>query len=217
MAPSPGRTVRAGISGRRRLRERDTSGWADRAPRCRVPGPRASATTISLPPSIATGPGPSASYSVQPQPAPGTCHYRYEGLDPLPDPRCTPGSINPQVTQGNIATTICQSGWTATVRPPVSVTGPEKEASALAYGYTGSFTTAEYDHLIPLELGGDPNDAANLWLEPNDDPRAESTHNAKDDLEDTLRGLVCSGSVTLFTARLDIATDWVAAARRYGG
>jgi hypothetical protein len=103
------------------------------------------------------------------------------------------------------------------VRPPVSVTGPEKEASALAYGYTGSFTTAEYDHLIPLELGGDPNDAANLWLEPNDDPGARSTHNAKDDLEDTLRELVCSGSVALSTARQAIATDWVAAARRYRG
>jgi hypothetical protein len=180
------------------------------------PGAATPATTPP-PASIPTGPGVSASYSVQSQPAPGTCHYRYQGVDPLPDPRCTPGSVNPEVTQADIAATICQPGWTATVRPPVSVTEPEKAGSALAYGYTGSFTTAEYDHLIPLELGGDPNDAANLWLEPNDDPGATSTHNAKDALEDTLRKLVCSGSMTLSVARQAIATDWVAAARRYGG
>ena len=57
----------------------------------------------------------------------------------------------------NIGSTICQSGYTASVRPPEDITNAEKSASALAYGYTGSFQTAEYDHLIPLELGGDPN------------------------------------------------------------
>ena len=27
---------------------------------------------------------------------------------------------------------------------------------------------AEYDHLISLQLGGDPNDYRNLWVEPAD-------------------------------------------------
>ncbi|HEX7460445.1 MAG TPA: hypothetical protein VF279_07425, partial [Acidimicrobiales bacterium] len=117
----------------------------------------------------------------------------------------------------DITTTICATGWTATVRPPTSVTGPEKVGSALAYGYSGSFATGEYDHLIPLELGGDPNDAANLWLEPNDNPTATSTHNAKDTLENRLNDLVCSGSLPLAAAQQDIATDWVAAARRFRG
>ena len=120
------------------------------------------------------------------------------------------------MTQADIGTTICSSGWTATVRPPESVTSPEKEASAAAYGYTGPFSTAEYDHLVPLELGGDPNDPANLWVEPNDRPGATSTYNGKDDLEDRLRELVCSGSLDLVTAQQAIAADWVAAAARYG-
>jgi len=181
--------------------------------------PTSAPTTQSAtpPPSIRVGPGTLATYVVQAQPAPGSCHYRYEGSDPLPDPSCTPGAVNPQVTQDDIATTICQSGWAGTVRPPESVTGPEKVRSALAYGYTGSFTTGEYDHLIPLELGGDPDDPSNLWLEPNDNPDATSTHNAKDDLENALNDLVCSGRLTLATAQQAIATDWVAAARRYEG
>lgn len=33
-----------------------------------------------------------------------------------------PGAVNPAVTQGDIATTICVSGWTANVRPPASYT-----------------------------------------------------------------------------------------------
>jgi hypothetical protein len=72
---------------------------------------------------------------------------------------------SPAVTQATIATTICRSGYTKTVRPPVSVTSPEKTANAASCGYTGPLSVAEYDHLISLEIGGDPNDPRNLWLE----------------------------------------------------
>ena len=138
------------------------------------------------------------------------------GRDPLPDPHCTPGAVNPDVTQSDIAVTICHPGWTATVRPPERVTDPEKAGSAAAYGYTGPFATAEYDHLVPLELGGDPNDPANLWVEPNDNPSATSTHNGKDGLEGALRELVCAGKLPLVTAQEAIASNWVTAAARYG-
>ena len=149
-------------------------------------------------------------------PAPGSCHYGSSGPYPLPDPNCTPGAINPQVTQANISSTICASGYTETIRPPESITEPEKAASAQAYGYTGSFHTAEYDHLISLELGGDPNDPANLWVEPNDRAGAASTYNSKDTLENRLNNLVCSGQMTLAGARSAIATNWVAAFQQYG-
>jgi hypothetical protein len=96
------------------------------------------------------------------------------------------------------------------------VTDREKVASAAAYGYAGPLRTAEYDHLIPLELGGDPNDPANLWVEPNDRPGAATTFNTKDALENTLRRRVCSGEMTLASARRAIATDWVAAYARFG-
>jgi hypothetical protein len=96
------------------------------------------------------------------------------------------------------------------------VTGPEKAGSAAAYDYTGSFTTGEYDHLVPLELGGDPNAPANLWLEPNDIPSATTTTNTKDALEDRLHDLVCTGQVPLTVAQRAIASDWVTALQRYG-
>ncbi|MGH8996084.1 MAG: hypothetical protein ACRDYB_08670 [Acidimicrobiales bacterium] len=164
------------------------------------------------------GPGAMASYTIQPQPAAGSCHYRYvDAVYPLPDPSCTPGAASPQVTQANIAQTICASGYTARVRPPESITEAEKQGSAAAYGYTGRFSTGEYDHLIALELGGDPNDPANLWVEPNDDPNATNTSNTKDVLENKLNQLVCSGQVTLFQAQLAISSDWVTAYETYVG
>ena len=33
----------------------------------------------------------------------------------LPDPRLTPGALNPGVTQESIGDTICVAGWTRTV------------------------------------------------------------------------------------------------------
>jgi hypothetical protein len=175
-------------------------------------------SAVAPPPSgIQVGPGALATYTVQPQPAPGSCHYTYIGSYPLPDPHCTPGAISPDVTQANINSTICASGYTETIRPPESIKEPEKNASAAAYSYTGSLSVAEYDHLIPLELGGDPNDPANLWVEPNDNPNATSVNNTKDLLENKLNDLVCSGQLPLATAQQAIASNWVAAYQIFGG
>ena len=166
---------------------------------------------------IQVGPGPQTTYTVQPQPPAGSCHYTFEGPYPLPDPTCTPGAISPAVTQANIGATICTSGYTDTIRPPTSITDKEKQGSATAYGFTGSFSTAEYDHLIPLEVGGDPNDASNLWVEPNDNPAATSVNNTKDKLENKLNSLVCSGQLTLAAAQEAIANNWVTAYQQYVG
>jgi hypothetical protein len=179
--------------------------------------PQPPPTTAPAPASgIQIGPGAQAVYAVQPQPSPGSCHYTYVGSDPLPDPHCTPGAVDPQVTQDDIGSTICSSGFTSTIRPPESVTEPEKEASAAAYGYTGSFHVTEYDHLIPLELGGDPNDPANLWVEPPDNPNATSFANTKDQLESRLNDLACSGQLSLAAAQQAIASNWVTAYQTYG-
>jgi hypothetical protein len=51
----------------------------------------------------------------------------------LPDPACTPGAIDPRVTTTTTATTICTSGYTATVRPPVAVTDRIKREQMTAY------------------------------------------------------------------------------------
>ncbi len=140
---------------------------------------------------------------VQPQPAPGSCHARGSGLSSLPDARCTPGAISPAVTQANIGSTICSHGYTKTVRPRESITEPEKEASLAAYGDTGRLHDYEYDHLVPLELGGAPNDPRNLWPEPGASP------NPKDELEDRLRQMVCAEEMPLAQAQRAMAANWV--------
>ncbi|HEY6798822.1 MAG TPA: hypothetical protein VI248_29435 [Kineosporiaceae bacterium] len=165
---------------------------------------------------IPEGPGPTSPYTVQPQPAPGTCRYRYDSGYPLPDPACTPGALNPKVTPATVRTTICRSGYTSSIRPPLSITSREKVANARSYGYTGSTRTAEYDHLISLELGGDPNDPRNLWVQPNDDRAATTTANRKDSVENAAHSAVCDGRLTLAEVQTGIAADWVALGRRLG-
>jgi hypothetical protein len=124
------------------------------------------------------------------------------GLYSRPDPTCTPGALNPAVTQASIDRTICVEGWTATVRPPESITEPEKAASVAAYGDTGSLGDYEYDHSVPLELGGATNDPRNLWPEPG------ATPNPKDAVENELRKQVCDGQIRLAQAQREIVTNW---------
>lgn len=131
-----------------------------------------------------------------------TCHVK----GPLPDPLCTPGAVDPAVTQASIKQTICKPGWAGSVRPPVSVTEPLKTASVKAYGgYAGTSLKAyEFDHLVPLELGG-ANSTSNLWAEHGSSP------NAKDSVENHLRSQVCSGKMTLAAAQASIARNWTQA------
>ncbi|MGB6462733.1 MAG: carboxypeptidase-like regulatory domain-containing protein [Nitrosotalea sp.] len=135
---------------------------------------------------------------------PTSCNALDNGV--LPDPICTPGAADPQVTQDNIDSTICVSGYASSVRPPVSYTEPLKFKLMDAYGYTDSASNYELDHLIPLEIGGAPADVRNLWPEPH-----YTTPNSydKDTLENYLHEQVCSGAIDLKTAQNEIATNWV--------
>jgi hypothetical protein len=103
----------------------------------------------------------------------------------------TPGVLNPGVTQATIASTICRRGWTRTIRPPVSYTNGLKAKGLLAYRLRGPPSAYQEDHLISLELGGDPVDPRNLWPEPY--PRAA----AVDTIENELNRKVCSGELSL--------------------
>ena len=47
-----------------------------------------------------------------------------------PDPQITPGAINTQVNPQNIDATVCQKGWSRTVRPPVIRRSPQVEGVA---------------------------------------------------------------------------------------
>jgi len=134
----------------------------------------------------------------------------------LPISAATPGSLNPSVTQANIQQTICTTGYTATIRPLAAYTTKLK-VSQLAGAYksftdkaTGSY---EEDHLISLELGGNPTDPKNLWPQ----PYAGTGARVKDQVENKLHDLVCANKMPLATAQKLISTNWFAAYQKYMG
>lgn len=127
-------------------------------------------------------------------------------IQDLPDPTCTPGTIDPAVSQDNIKNTICVAGYTKTVRPPTSYTKPLKIKLMHSYNFTDDPSNYELDHLISLELGGSPRDVKNLWPEPY---YTQYNAHVKDKLENYLHKQVCSGSISLSEAQKEIATDWI--------
>jgi len=152
----------------------------------------------------ASTPTPAATTPATPTPA-TPCH----SLNGLPDPTCTPGLADPRVTQDNIHSTICVSGYTTTVRPSSSYTDSLKRQQIKAYGYSDTrLADYEEDHLIPLELGGHPTDAKNLWPEPR---AGDFPASRKDALENSLHARVCAGLMTLAAAQAAIATNWESA------
>jgi len=118
------------------------------------------------------------------------------------------GVTNPDITQANIQDNICNKNWsTKSIRPPSSYTSTLKIQQLKNIGYSDQ-TTGDYeeDHLISLELGGNPTDPKNLWPE-----SYKTTPNArdKDKAEGYLHRQVCSGAMTLLEAQTAIKTDWV--------
>lgn len=65
----------------------------------------------------------------------------------------------------------------------------------------------EYDHFVPLELGGATNDPRNLWPEPGASP------NLKDAVEGQLNRKVCDRRMTLAQAQRAIVANWTSLAR----
>jgi len=125
---------------------------------------------------------------------------------------CTPGAVDPHVTDATLESTVCRrGGYTSTVRPPTGVTNSEKRLAQTAYGQSDGPSAYELDHLVPLESGGTPNSAANLWPEPGSSP------NPKDKLEGALHDLLCARRITLTAAQHMIATDWITAYRQILG
>lgn len=123
-----------------------------------------------------------------------------------PDRACSPGAILPTVGTAD----ICRRGFTRQIR---NVSYEEKGAIYAAYGIGHRFngSDGEVDHIVPLELGGS-NGEANLF--PQSAAGALGAHE-KDQLENRLNELVCRGRLQLRTAQEAIASDWVAAFRRY--
>ena len=123
----------------------------------------------------------------------------------LPNPALTPGA-----TRAVTMNELCTPGSASKAR---QISGATKREVFRRYRITPQPGAYEIDHLISLELGGS-NDLANLWPQPYDGPR--NAHD-KDALENQLHTLVCTGYVRLAEAQRAIATDWIAALKRYGG
>jgi len=131
----------------------------------------------------------------------------------LPDARITPGVLNPDVTQANIQQTVCVHGYTKTIRPPAYYTNKLKKQQIRQYGYADTNPKDyEEDHLIALSIGGAPQDERNLWPQPRN---SEWNAEKKDQLEYVMYKMVCANEVGLAEAQRAMATDWIAAWKKY--
>lgn len=121
----------------------------------------------------------------------------------LPVPALTPGAWAPVQLEE-----ICAG----TARTP-AIPEPVRQQVLANYGMEHvPADQYELDYLVTPELGGVP-DPRNLWPQ----RYAVEPWNAlvKDELEQLLSTLVCSGRLELRSAQVDMATDWVAAYRKY--
>ena len=149
----------------------------------------------SLPPSAASSP-----VEQDPPAAGGTAPPTPVGV--LPNPRLTPGAV-----ATTDAYTVCHRS-TRFIRPPAAYTGALKREQLATDGYADR-NPADYeeDHLIPLELGGDPTSARNLWPEPR---LIYPGATQKDAVENALHEQVCAGTIALTVAQHEISTNWYA-------
>jgi hypothetical protein len=121
----------------------------------------------------------------------------------LPNHRLTPGASSPATVWR-----ICRPGYAESVR---DVSESEKRAVYRRYGEVDVPYAHEVDHLVSLEIGGS-NSIRNLWPEPYAGKWGART---KDQVENALHDLVCSGRLGLKAAQRIEAANWVAAYRRY--
>jgi hypothetical protein len=116
------------------------------------------------------------------------------------------GAANPAVTQDNIGSNICVSGWTAKVRPPDSVTEAEKKAAMAKAGIPWSESKSyEWDHHWPIEAGGNPTSPLNLALQ-SYVAKPWNAH-VKDKLENFAHKQICAHKMTLQQAQEMFAGD----------
>jgi hypothetical protein len=122
-----------------------------------------------------------------------------------PDPSLTPGATR--------AVTIDDVCSMAHEEVAVEVSTSLRQKVLQEYGIVNARPDDyEIDYLIAPGLGG-VGDIHNLWPEPYTS-RPWNAH-VKDALEERLHQMVCAGKLDLSTAQRDIATDWIAAYKKY--
>ncbi|MGA2877694.1 MAG: zf-HC2 domain-containing protein [Bryobacteraceae bacterium] len=122
----------------------------------------------------------------------------------VPRPQLTPGAVRPVMKSD-----VCAVSGNQVLVVPVALQRRVFEE----YGIRNARTDAyEVDYLITPELGG-ASDIRNLWPEPYSS--TEWNARVKDALEQRLHQMVCDGQLDLATAQHDIATNWIAAYKKY--
>src|SRR5579872_3232429 len=155
------------------------------------------------------------------EPENGTCQVRVEQGYPAPDPRCTPGGINPSVT----AEVLRDPSWRTRCIRNCETSEAQKHAAYAWYDIrkpqhnSEENQVCELDHLVPLELGG-ADGLGNIW--PQCGPSGVALHDRyfklKDRVENYLEDEVKAGRMPLDEAQKGIARNWVEylpAANRY--
>lgn len=112
------------------------------------------------------------------------------------------GSVNPAVTQDTINATICTPGWATSQRPPQAFTENLKRRAFYGSHAPGKLADWQWDHLVPLELGGCARCLDNMWLQP-----IAAAH-VKDHQERALNRAVCAGSMPLLDAQILMRRWW---------
>jgi hypothetical protein len=129
----------------------------------------------------------------------------------LPDPKCTPGAVNPTLTLD----VLKDPAFTTKCVRDQATTRSEKADTYRWYGIpkppnnTGANQTCELDHLISLELGG-ADTLENIWAQcgPSRVALAKRFFKRKDTVENYLAKQVRDGKMSLADAQKGIATDW---------
>lgn len=134
------------------------------------------------------------------------CHYEtYPDGAIVPDPSCTPGALN-HAAVANPRGTICTRGYSTRARRAASYTKPLKVTGMVSYGSAGPPSSYEEDQLVAPEDGGSPRDPKNLWPE-----YLYGTGGAlqKDQAEDRIHELICSGKITVAQGASLLEGDWM--------
>jgi len=130
---------------------------------------------------------------------------------PVPDPKCTPGAVNPTVTLAVLKNTSFGTGCIRNC----ATTESDKNVTYSQYGIPhpannqDATQVCELDHLVPLELGG-ADTLDNIWPQcgPNQVPLAKRYFKEKDKVENYLADQVKTGKMNLEKAQTAIAADW---------
>ncbi len=132
-----------------------------------------------------------------------------------PDDKVTPGQANPKVTQRNIRRTVCSPRWVKSQQPSARFIATAKSAQLQSVNYSIKDPARyELDYRIPIEVGGHPRAAANIWAQPLG---TEWNALAKNKLDTYMAREVCAGRMKLADAQAAYQRDWVDLFRLYCG